>query len=122
MKIQSIGNTGYSIAVHEKKERGDSQRKHSETGDLGNEGSFSDELEEEEKKLSQALEDFEAESQEQSHGLHASVLGSGPGLKVVLKDPSGKVIRQLSSQEFLKIRESSHPHEKAAGKILDQKF
>lgn len=57
-----------------------------------------------------------------SSGLTASTQGRGPGLKVVLSDPSGNVLREFTGEEFLKLKNSSKTDGKGRGKILDQKL
>ncbi len=74
------------------------------------------EVEVTDEKVSQAIDAFGAELKEREGGLHAEQVGSGPGLRVVLKDGSGRVIRQLSGQDFLKMRQA------VSLRILDQKF
>ena len=54
-----------------------------------------------------AVTAFATELQNQTAGLSASMSGQGPGLKVVLKDGSGAVIRQPTGEEFLKLREAA---------------
>jgi uncharacterized protein YlxW (UPF0749 family) len=87
-----------------------------------------DDKESEVKQAAESFEDiqaavtaFHADMQTQSNGLSAAVEGSGPGLKVVLKDGSSAVIRQFTGEEFLKLREVVSKG-KARGKILDQKL
>ena len=48
--------------------------------------------------------------------------GRGPGLKVILKDSQGGIVRQLSGEEFLRLRQGSSTEPRMRGKILDQKF
>lgn len=73
--------------------------------------------EQKQKKIQEALEEFTA-----SNTLRAQAEGSGPGLKIVLKDGTGAVIRQMTGEEFLKLRETAKNDGHARGKILDQKF
>lgn len=53
-------------------------------------------------------------------GVHATVEGDGPGLKVKLTDGAGGVLRTVSGEEFLKLREAISGG-KVPGKILDKK-
>ena len=72
-------------------------------------------------ELRGAVAAFSADSQAQANGLSADVIEGGiSGLRVVLKDRQGKVLRQLSGEEFLKMREQVAAG--ARGKILDQKL
>lgn len=68
-----------------------------------------------------AVNAFHADMQTQTNGLTAAIEGTGPGLKVVLKDGSSAIIRQFTGEEFLKLREVVS-NGKTRGKILDQKL
>jgi len=81
-----------------------------------------DEVDVTDQKVSEAIESFGADHQTAMNGLTATQEGSGPGLKIVLRDGQGAVIRQLSGEEFLRLRESVLKSEKSCGKILDQKL
>jgi hypothetical protein len=79
--------------------------------------------------IDQALESFKTDASAQEHGLSAEAEGSGPGLKISVKDCNGATVRQFSGEEFLKLRDASS--QKASptdnplatrGKILDQKL
>ena len=72
--------------------------------------------------MSAAIEVFSEDKQAQESGLMVTMEGQGPGLRVLLKDGSGAVIRQMTGDEFVKLREtvSKDPHSR--GKILDQKL
>jgi hypothetical protein len=67
-----------------------------------------------------AIETFAGDETNLSHGITASAQGTGPGLKVVLKDASGGVLRAVSGEEFLKLREAVISGQRS-GRILDQK-
>jgi hypothetical protein len=67
-----------------------------------------------------AMATFQADQQTQAQGIAAEVQGTGPGLRVVLKDGSGATIRSLSGEEFLRLREATHDV-RISGKIFDQK-
>jgi hypothetical protein len=67
-----------------------------------------------------AMETFQADEQARAQGIAAEVQGTGPGLKVVLKDGSGAFIRSLTGEEFLRLHETTQGT-KTAGKLLDQK-
>jgi hypothetical protein len=71
-------------------------------------------------KLNELVDSYRSDLQAQ--GLDASVEGVGPGLKVVLRDSSGGLIRQFTSREFLRLRTSSAKENRNRGKILDQKL
>lgn len=77
-------------------------------------------------KIEKALEWFAKDAQAQANGLTADKDGRGPGLRVILKDSGGKVIRSLTPGEFLKLQESqTNPTVETvrmSGKILDRKY
>ena len=72
--------------------------------------------------LGKALESFQIELETQAKGLQASLEGQGPGLKVILKGDDGRIVRQFSGEEFLRMRELSVMESRIRGKILDQKL
>ena len=78
--------------------------------------------EDQSKKLSQALDAFQADTENQASGLTAKVEGTGPGLRISVCDVNGNRLRQFSSEEFLRLRESSNQDVRHRGKILDQKL
>ena len=81
---------------------------------------FSEELEQQ--LLSEAIGEFDLEHSSLGSGLRASLTGVGPGLKVVLRDPQGMTVRQLTGAEFLKLRENASSGPRSKGKILDHKL
>ena len=69
-----------------------------------------------------AVQGFETDAQAQANGLSAATIGVGPGLRVVLKDANGAVLRQFTGEEFLRLRENASQDAGARGKILDRKL
>jgi hypothetical protein len=67
-----------------------------------------------------AVEGFDEDQTNQVHGISASAEGQGPGLRVVLKSAEGGVLRSVSGEEFLKLRDAVASGAKS-GRILDQK-
>jgi hypothetical protein len=67
-----------------------------------------------------AVESFSGDESTQSSGISAQTEGQGPGLKVVLKDSTGGILRSVSGEEFLRLREAAYQGRKS-GRILDQK-
>ncbi len=70
--------------------------------------------------VEEAIEGFTDDKTNAQHGISAATEGNGPGLRVVLKDPSGGVLRSVSGEEFLKLREAVSSGCKS-GRLLDQK-
>ena len=70
--------------------------------------------------MQKAIEAFSSNETNQNHGISASQEGNGPGLKVTLRDSAGGVLRSVSGEEFLKLREAIQSGSKS-GRILDQK-
>jgi hypothetical protein len=67
-----------------------------------------------------AVDGFSGDKMNSNHGISASTEGAGPGLRVVLKDASGGVLRSVSGEEFLRLREAAHSGAKS-GRLLDRK-
>jgi len=67
-----------------------------------------------------AVNGFDGDQTNQAHGITAEAQGQGPGLRVVLKSAEGGVLRSVSGEEFLKLREAVAAGAKS-GRILDQK-
>jgi uncharacterized protein YlxW (UPF0749 family) len=70
--------------------------------------------------VQKAIEDFSSNQTNKTHGISATQEGNGPGLKVTLRDSNGGVLRSVSGEEFLKLREAISAGSKS-GRILDQK-
>ncbi|MBI2712290.1 MAG: hypothetical protein HYX41_05455 [Bdellovibrio sp.] len=130
MKIGLVtGIIGYPQGVREKQDGGGAPghgaSKESPNRQKGNESNepqaeVSDPASDED--VGKAVHDFLTDKQTQANGLSATIDGHGPGLKVVLRDGNGIVVRQLSGQEFLKLRRSVSKEAPVSGKILDQKL
>ena len=67
-----------------------------------------------------AVDGFADDKLDSSNGISASAEGAGPGLRVVLKDASGGVLRSVSGEEFLKLREAASSGARS-GRLLDRK-
>ncbi len=128
MKINPLqGAVAYTGPVREKKEGHESGQeqsgKHSsgekdqnpKNGDTPDSGSQPE-------RIGSAIDAFHADVLTQENGLSASLEGTGPGLRVILKDGFGHIIRQLTGEEFLKLREATPSVVRTCGKILDQKL
>lgn len=131
MKINSsTGVIGYSAGVLDKQGGGESPQGHSqnqkrkdqETSPSMEQPQEGIETAPSGEQVDQAVEAFQHEMENQANGLSASVEGTGPGLKVVLKDESGSVVRQFSGDEFVKMRKTATKDGRVRGKILDQKL
>jgi len=130
MKIQSLtGNWGYFGVVRERQDgesrghagySGGQPRKESAKDPYSSQN-FEEETPSQE-KMNEAVRAFSEDAQTQQNGLSASLEGQGPGLKVILKDGSGKILRQLSGSEFIQLRSSNPTGAPAIGKILDRKL
>lgn len=70
--------------------------------------------------LEAAVDGFTGDETNLAHGISARAEGSGPGLRVVLQDQQGGVLRSVSGEEFLRLREAVSSGRKS-GRILDQK-
>lgn len=70
--------------------------------------------------VNRAIDALNHDASATQNGLHAEQAGNGPGLRVVLKDASGGVLRNVSGEEFLKLREAIG-QAKRPGKLIDRK-
>jgi uncharacterized FlaG/YvyC family protein len=122
MKIQSlIPNFGYREVTKKKEATLDDQRQQKKEESPRD----SNEKESEEKEFS-----FESVNEELTHfaeenasllaGISASVNGTGPGLRVTLKDGKGAVVREISGEEFMQMREASKVT--GRGHLIDKKL
>jgi hypothetical protein len=73
-----------------------------------------------EREFLQAVETYAADPTNLENGITATPEGQGPGLRVVLKDAHGGVLRNVSGDEFLKLREAVRNGARS-GRLLDQK-
>jgi hypothetical protein len=73
-------------------------------------------------EVNEAIALFQSEPQTREAGLKAEASGTGPGLRVTLRDNCGTVVRQFTGEEFVKLREAATQDARNRGKILDQKF
>jgi len=112
-KVEEKGDSGY----------GQSQKKQHQQNKEKNDDSSQDKppVEVPFKEVQEAIDQFSKDQLTKNIGISAHSHGQGPGLKVLLKDSNGEVIRQMSGQEFIKLRESVK-EKKKTGKILDQKM
>jgi hypothetical protein len=99
----------------------DSSRRHSQK-DSEKENQQNAEREASPEEIAKAIDAFAGDTLATSNGLHAEVEGAGPGLRVVLKDVSGQVLRQYTGEEFVKLRDDTQKDQRTRGKILDQKL
>lgn len=72
-----------------------------------------------EETVDQAIELFAKDQQALSAGLTAKRESGG---RISIADDQGQLIRQLSGEEFVRLRESIAKSSGESGKILDQKF
>lgn len=70
--------------------------------------------------VEEAIETFGADEINRTTGISASTEGNGPGLKVLLKDSTGGILRSISGEEFLKLKEAVNSGRRS-GRLLDQK-
>jgi len=118
MKISSLSSAvGYPVAVREKREGGFEKHPGQDQNHQGHSGEKPDQ-----KQIDDAIEAFQLDPQTQENGLNVSSTGNGPGLKVVLKDGQGGIVRQFTGEEFLRLRQSLSKDDRICGKILDQKL
>lgn len=126
MKIRPIipDSLGYFQQVHEKKGDGSAGHQQRDPSQEQSPHSSQEEtpIQVTDEKITEAIESFQTDSQAKNLGISVQGVGQGPGLRIMLKDQKGKVLRQISAEEFLKLRESVQTTAAARGKILDQKM
>jgi uncharacterized FlaG/YvyC family protein len=71
--------------------------------------------------VEQAMNDLRSTPHFTQTGLSVEMLQSVGGLRVRLVQPGGAVVKEMTAEEFLKLREAS-VESQPRGKILDQKF
>lgn len=128
MKVQFLaGIIGYPNQLREKKHENskgnvviDLEADYESPDQQSGGEEFSQELDEE--TLNQALESFQAENALHGAGIKAARVGDGPGLKILLQDSHGVLIKQFTGEEFLKLRQSAQLGPHVRGKILDHKL
>ncbi len=121
LKANAEGGDGHGAAAGE--QGGDRQPQQDQNPDQsGTSPSKALSPEQERMAVEQAVSDFQSESKNQQHGLNAALSGNSPGLRVVLSDINGNVIRQFEADEFLRLRASGNSDTRGRGKLLDQKF
>ncbi len=125
MKIRSVASEPYFPKVNEKADAGDEgfsrqSPDHHEKREDEKEGR-KEPIQVTDEGVLSAMEGFRREIEADRKGLVAESKGSGPGLRVVLKDGSGAVIRQWTGEEFLELRKAVTT-KSGTGKILDQKL
>ena len=112
--------------VHEKRDSADfsdtADRQNQENQKKQDEQGHFERHEVAKEEVQQAIESFGKDSQVIANGLSATTEGNGPGLKVILKDGQGKTVRQLTGEEFMKLRETLADQTAKRGKLLDQKL
>lgn len=120
MKIQPVMETIRSTeAVREKK---DGQRRHQQHQDQQQKNDKNNlTFQVTDDKVESAMNEFQSDAQALAAGLSAAKEGSGPGLRIILKDGSGVVIRQFTGEEFVQMRDAVNG-KSASGKILDRKY
>ncbi len=118
LKANAEGGDGHGAAGYE------NQDKKNSSGDPQEEARQPAVLspEQEREAVEKAVSEFETEAQSQQHGLKASIAGNTPGLRVVLSDINGNVIRQFEGEEFVRLRSSGTRDTRGRGKLLDQKY
>lgn len=73
-------------------------------------------------QIEQAAREMERDEQTKASGIHVDVEGQGPGLRVTLKDAGGAVLRKMSGDEFVQLRESARDGAPKRGRLLDRKL
>ncbi len=73
-------------------------------------------------QVEQAARDMAKDEQTRASGIQVALEGMGPGLRVTLKDADGSVLRHMSGEEFVKLREAAREGAPKRGRLLDRKL
>ncbi len=128
MKIRSADATPYlQTRVTDKRDAGTSDQGHrhgfdSKKNPHSDAENATEKFEVSEDEVQSTLDAFGKNEQIATQGLHAETQGSGPGLRVILKDGEGRFVRQMTGDEFVKLKENLTDTQGRPGKILDQKL
>ena len=114
-----IGSVTALFGDSPKRERKENPEKRKDESEADSEA-FARDAEEASAKVTSAVDAFGADTATASNGLSAEVEGRGPGLRVTLKDGRGAVVRQLTGEEFVRLREAAAGTNR--GKLLDKKL
>ena len=129
MKLQSVLDSGIYLSKVKEKSEKDELTQHQQKQNLQDnnqkkqqesEDTFDKAMNNE--KLASEVSQYALDEQLQNLGIQASIQGNGPGLKVVLKDGKGAVIRQFTGEEFIELRKMTENEDRKNGKILDLKL
>lgn len=125
MKITGLTETiRYLNSVHEKRDTGDNGQQSGQNRQENPKHQKKDEPEVHEvsdQNVGAAIQAFQRDQQARANGLQAEMNGKGPGLRVVLKDGSGAIVRQFTGEEFLQMQEAAKQGQ-SRGRILDRKI
>jgi hypothetical protein len=72
--------------------------------------------------VTKAIADLQTSDKFAQTGMRVEMLETKAGLEVRLTHADGKLIKNMSAEDFIKLRDSSVGDQKPRGKILDQKF
>jgi hypothetical protein len=117
--------TGRSVKSAEDKQGGSGQNAYSNQFSKGkdsgqNSGRDTPDEPVTDETVQEAIHAFSEDELNKTSGIHAEMVGQGPGLKVNLKDASGGLLRSVSGEEFLRLRDAAAQGNRS-GHILDQK-
>ena len=124
LKIAPVAETIRSLETVRERQDGHSRQQHQQNqkNPRKEQEDDSPRFEVTERKVTEAMASFKSDAQTIAKGLSVSSEGNGPGLKVVLKDGTGAVVRQFTGEEFVRLREAVSKDGRQRGKILDQKL
>jgi hypothetical protein len=122
LKINPVSDALRYLAQVQKKDDGQSRQQKQEKNPKKDQNAEEPDFAEiSDEAVSAAIDAFGGDTRATSSGLSVVSAGSGPGLRVILKDGSGAVVRQFTGEEFIRLREAVADG-RANGKILDRKL
>ena len=120
MKVQNFQDTLSSLTQVQSKSDSSQSGKRDSSQDQNRQKDDREIKEVDDEQVVQAIDDFTSSKSMIARGITAQKMGEGPGLRVVLKDGSGAVIRQMTGEEFVELRSSVTQGK--SGQIIDRKL
>ncbi len=115
-----IGAPAYFERIGKSEGANDQNQKKKQDEQSSRDSSKDDEKPVTQESLGEAVSAFSHDPNSQVHGLSAKIEGQGPGLRVTLKDGYGGVVRQLTGEEFMKLKTAAQGLTR--GRLLDKKL
>lgn len=121
-KIEKIWGSVFSPSAVRRKEPSDKDGSGQKKEQPRDQNSRDERPSADRKSVEKAVSDLRSEESFTHTGMSVEMIESPDGLQVRLIHPSGALIKTMSADDFMRLRESSAGGPLLRGKILDQKF